>query len=123
MILDARPGEGAAGRTRAWGRGLASAAAGLAVSAAALGVETGWLAGTHFYSTAEPPREYRGPRPTLQLALGEATTAPPPTGGPWVRGVLPARGPEAEPASVADPPPDPAPARRSAPEVPRVASS
>ncbi|SIO18651.1 Protein of unknown function [Singulisphaera sp. GP187] len=80
MIPKPRPRLVLTDRGQAWkGRSLATLAAALGLSATVwAGADRGgWELppGTLLYSTAEAPREYRGPRPTLQLAMTDPTAA------------------------------------------------
>lgn len=115
---------------RTWRRRVLAGVAIVGVSAAtAFGVEGRLsLKSIYYYSTAEAPRDYRGPVPTLELALNRS--------GSIDQAVIPARGPEREPAPTepresepapsapaSSPAPAPAPPSRSAEAVPRVASS
>jgi hypothetical protein len=109
-------------RPETWAKGRA----GLLTAALLLGTlfaaELGWGSDQTrspdilYYSTAEVPRDYRGPVPIV-LALNEATSKPFHRERPVDREVLPARAP----ANDETPPPAPSRAERS--EVPRVASA
>src|SRR4051794_35887853 len=124
MIGNRRPAVEVEGPPRAW-KGRVGAALGvLGLSATAwAGVGPGdWPPGTHYYSTAEAPVEYRGPLPGVLLAMNDSTAALRRERDLIDRAVAPARAPEGEAGTAAIPPPADPPAPAPA-AVPRVASS
>lgn len=103
-------------------RGLVELAAlGLSATVWAGGWEPGSVGpgGTRYYSTAEAPPDYRGPRPTLELALNEFSPGASAGRSLVDQAIIRTEGPAASPPQA--PAPAPAPARRDG--TPRVAST
>src|SRR5829696_10521504 len=119
MIRNPRPRVDVAGPRRAW-KWLsltALGAVGLSATGWAGNESAGWPGETFYYSTAEAPREYRGPLPNLLLAMNDSTAAMPRERDLLDRQVAPASGPDTPARPAASLPPL-EPARPA--DVPRV---
>src|SRR4051794_16906912 len=104
MIRNPRPAADIAGPRGARNGRLAAALGVLGLSATAAWGGAGpgdFPLGTHYYSTAEAPRDYRGPRPVVLLALNDSTAAMPRERDLLDHAVAPARAPEGEPGAAA----------------------